>query len=119
MKEVWEFYIMLFSDEIIAVRIITYSASLATLTFLITYVIKPLYKIIFQKRNILAERKLIKYAKQIEKDKNRAKYLGIENISEVLNISHDEVRDIITRSPKFKKIHSTQELWVRKKSIHT
>ena len=115
MKEAWDFYFSLYSKETIGLGISAFIATLSALTFFISFVIRPLYYILFQKRNFYAERTLVKFAKQIEKNKNKTKYIGINDISELLNIPHDEARIIITRSPKFRKIHSVQELWVRRK----
>jgi hypothetical protein len=43
MKEAWDFYISLFTHENIAIRLGAYGATLATLTFLLTWILKPLY----------------------------------------------------------------------------
>ena len=42
-NEAWNFYIGLFHNENMAVRVATFTATLATLTSLITFVIKPAY----------------------------------------------------------------------------
>lgn len=42
MKEAWDFYISLFTHENVAIRIGAYGATLATLTFLITFIFKPI-----------------------------------------------------------------------------
>jgi hypothetical protein len=49
MKEAWDFYLSLFTNENVAIRIGVYGATLATLTFLITFVFKPIFSSI--KRN--------------------------------------------------------------------
>jgi len=42
MKEAWDFYISLFTHENVAVRVGAYGATLATLSFLITFIFKPI-----------------------------------------------------------------------------
>lgn len=44
MKEAWDFYISIFTHENVAVKIGAYGATLATLSFLITFIFKPIYK---------------------------------------------------------------------------
>ena len=114
MKEYWEFYINLFSNENISIRIITYSATLATLTFLINYIIKPIWSRLILKRNIIAERKIERFAKKIEANPQRDRYFSTDEISSLLNLPKDEVIEILVRAPKFKSNYS-QTLWVRRK----
>lgn len=50
MWEAWDFYIALYSHENIAVRIATLGATIAMLSFLITFVLKPIWKRVKRKR---------------------------------------------------------------------